>query len=674
MSEPSEDIELQLLLAHAEDHLPVLEHGLSGASLRDLPIPEPAPPGAPRRPLAASGDPDDLAARRWGVLVSDDDDGDRTLDAIRALVEHRREQQGAAPQVYRVAPGMDAPAATRWREGVLCAVPERERPRFLLILGDLDRVSLDLQRSLAGDAHVGRLHCPTLRGYRDYAEKLVARERLAPAARGRALFYTVQDGTTAIQAGYGELVEPAMAFAREGLTGGEVELATVAEVSFSDWGPDEMLALAGVDEPSVLVSLAHGVGAPRGGWRSPEQQRALQGALSMGLESPLAADSIQRTAFLPGGVLFCAASFAAGTPAVSAFDPWLRRLAARGEHRQAAQAILSNSPAGDGRPFVAALPQSLLANPRGPLAVIGPAELGWALRGPDPRDEASRAAQLSQILHRLLAGRRVGVAFDLFARAVRRACERLASLARPATDAEGRTDSAHARAWLQCRDLAGYVLLGDPAARMAVRGLPYDPRDMSDPPEVATPAPEPPLPAAQSSVAPPPPSLLSSQSSAAPHPPQSSQSPAPPAPLPSSQSPQSSSSPPPPPPSQPAEPPSAQPVFPARSPAPPSPSSAVTTLPAESPMSTTANAPSAPPAHDAAPAPPLPIGAAPLGAVTRPRTLENPEIALRERAVLAMLRGDEAPRSIAVRFGLPLEEIFYWLDVYREAGRRSLAG
>ena len=81
-----------------------------------------------------------------------------------------------------------------------------------------------------------------------------------------------------------------------------------------------------------------------------------------------------------------------------------------------------------------------------------------------------------------------------------------------------------------------------------------------------------------------------------------------------------------------------------------------------------------PPGYTHAPPAPPPQGAAPLGAMVRPRTLENPEIALRERAVLAMLRGDEAPRSIAVRFGLPLEEVFYWLDVYREAGRKALGG
>lgn len=98
-------------------------------------------------------------------------------------------------------------------------------------------------------------------------------------------------------------------------------------------------------------------------------------------------------------------------------------------------------------------------------------------------------------------------------------------------------------------------------------------------------------------------------------------------------------------------------------------------------MSTTPTAPPDAAAPGPGPTPPVyvahapaPYGAAPLGAMVRPRTLENPEIALRERAVLAMIRGDEAPRSIAMRFGLPLEEIFYWLDVYREAGRKALGG
>ena len=68
-----------------------------------------------------------------------------------------------------------------------------------------------------------------------------------------------------------------------------------------------------------------------------------------------------------------------------------------------------------------------------------------------------------------------------------------------------------------------------------------------------------------------------------------------------------------------------------------------------------------------------PPGPAPPAVVT-PATLGDPTIDLRERAVLAILRGDESPRSTATRFGLPLEEIFYWLDVYREAGRRALGG
>ena len=44
----------------------------------------------------------------------------------------------------------------------------------------------------------------------------------------------------------------------------------------------------------------------------------------------------------------------------------------------------------------------------------------------------------------------------------------------------------------------------------------------------------------------------------------------------------------------------------------------------------------------------------------------------RERAVLALLRGGEAPLAIAGRFGVELDALLDWLERYREAGRRGL--
>jgi transposase len=46
----------------------------------------------------------------------------------------------------------------------------------------------------------------------------------------------------------------------------------------------------------------------------------------------------------------------------------------------------------------------------------------------------------------------------------------------------------------------------------------------------------------------------------------------------------------------------------------------------------------------------------------------------RERAVLALLRGAEAPQVIAARCGVTLDELFEWLERYREGGRRELGG
>ena len=81
--------------------------------------------------------------------------------------------------------------------------------------------------------------------------------------------------------------------------------------------------------------------------------------------------------FLPGGMWFYLACFGAGTPASSAYHPWLSRLSDEGAYGGSLGAVLRALPAPGERPFVAALPQAALASPRGPLAVIGHLDLAW---------------------------------------------------------------------------------------------------------------------------------------------------------------------------------------------------------------------------------------------------------------------------------------------------------
>jgi Helix-turn-helix domain len=43
-----------------------------------------------------------------------------------------------------------------------------------------------------------------------------------------------------------------------------------------------------------------------------------------------------------------------------------------------------------------------------------------------------------------------------------------------------------------------------------------------------------------------------------------------------------------------------------------------------------------------------------------------------EKAVLAMLAGDEAPKAIAGRFGISREKLDRWVEIYRASGREAL--
>ena len=698
------DKDLGLLLCDADERAPVLAAGLPESTLLGAPTPERGPRGKDSMHLEAlDRDPNDLAAQRWAVIAPEGEGGDAVIAAIRSLIEHRRDQQGADPLIYRVPDGMDATASLRWKHDVLRSedVAADERPRYLLILGDLDRVSLELQHVLANGSFVGRLHCPTIKGYRNYAEKVVARERAAPTQRPRALYYTAQDGSAAIGTGFRHLVEPCLRMTSDLAARGKLVVDGPTEVPYSEWGPDELLAVTGVDTPSLLVSLSHGLGAPRRGWRSPDQQRALQGALSLGTDEPLTADMLRESPFLPGGIWMCVACYGAGTPPTSAFHPWLSLLAEQAGNREQASAVLRALPKDGERPFVAALPQALLANPSGPLAVIGHMDLAWTFGFSDPGGKQSRASRMHATQRAIVGGSRVGVGLDALMHAYREINDELMARYQTQRDAlaRGQSDPVDPRqlgdGWMQRNDLRGYVLLGDPAARLGVAGTlrpraaeasDFQDRSLPAPADVSletAAAPQPPAPTS------PPPAAIVTPAPTSP-PPAATVTPAPTSPPPAAIVTPAPTSPPinadlePPPPASAPPGPAVVSVV-AAPPLAATPTPAIAASPSLLPTApfhvsagssmTTTPPPSGPPfaAHDPS-FQSAPSGAAPLGAVTRPRTLENPEIGLRERAVLAMLRGDEAPRSIAVRFGLPLEEIFYWLDVYREAGRRALGG
>ncbi len=438
--------------------------------------PKPEPLDLPERLWDASGDHDRLSRQRWGLVVPQGPRGQQLLARVRRLREHREAQQGGRPaQVYCVPPGMDGVSAANWKRTVFRdeAVSEPERPRYLLLLGDLDEVSLELQQELGTDAFVGRLTFPTDEGYDAYVDKVLRWEAMEVRAhRPRVIFYTAQDGSCATRRGREMLIEPGISDCRSRTTDASQPLVEVHDIIGEAGDPlGELLARAAEPGPTVLFSLSHGVGAPHGGWSSFPRQRELQGALVLPGGQFLTAADLASRPFLPGGVWFCLACFSAGTPAPSSYTPWLRELAST--HAEAARILAGTLPRPGDRPFIAALPQSVLANPQGPLAVMGHADLAWSSGFND--HGRGMPSRFLGVVQALLESRRAGAAIHTLLRFFGEANNALTMLyLREALEREaGKSCSVSpqdkAELWVRRQDLAGYMLLGDPAARLALR-------------------------------------------------------------------------------------------------------------------------------------------------------------------------------------------------------------
>jgi hypothetical protein len=164
-------------------------------------------------------------------------------------------------------------------------------------------------------------------------------------------------------------------------------------------------------------------------------------------------------------------------PGSSSYHAWLRDLAAADAYGGDPAAVLRSLPLPEWRPFVAALPQAALANPAGPLGIISHVDLAWSYGFSDTGDlSESRRSRILAPLHALVRGSRAGVALGALMDPYRSTNDALLSMYQIQKDAQvqGRPDPTDPRErgnlWMLRNDLRGYVLLGDPAARLPLQG------------------------------------------------------------------------------------------------------------------------------------------------------------------------------------------------------------
>jgi hypothetical protein len=474
---------MDLLLAHADDHAPILRARPHATSMRTQVQPVAMSP--PEHLADITGNANDLARQRWALVVPSGNAGERMVALVWRLVEQRADDQRNPALIIRVPPGMNEEAAMVWKKATYPALygnSETLRPRYLLILGDLDQVSLATQQALAGDGIPGRLVCRTDEGYEAYVDKVLGWQRRTSTHRqARALFYTVHDGTAATASAYGALVRPCFEqCARERREYyPDFPARSVEEHGGSHPDPCELLALVTHRHPSLLFSVSHGMGPPRRRRWSPSEARELQGAMCFGAGNTLLPSDIARCAFLPGGLWFYIACFGAGTPSTSAYHHWLAMLDAHGMPGLGPlQSVLAGLSENGG--FTSGLAQAALANPDGPLAMVGHIDLAWSygyeVLQPSGRARwrtISRAPSYAKLLTRLIQGERLGAAhlqlqqeIDAVGREINThydQCKRRGV----ALEGESEADRvALCHLWLLRQDLLGYTILGDPAVRL----------------------------------------------------------------------------------------------------------------------------------------------------------------------------------------------------------------
>ncbi|WP_298820944.1 C1 family peptidase [Chloroflexus sp.] len=451
--------------------------------------------------VVADVDQEDLSQARWAVVVSATDDA-AIIKALWPLIEHRAQQQGISLPAVSFRDGetcaewagryadlkqpweLRAPVLVHrpnervngWlaRHGTMVGPvkPSQGVPFYLLIAarpgpltpGDQAFISFNFQYELDIFWGVGRVCFTDEQGrhrytdYTTYAQRLVDYERRQPDAirlrREIVYFGTRHDLDKSTERSALELVTPLAQWHDRGLPqqrGFAKRLLLAKDATRSNL--ERSLQDSNLP-PAIFFSATHGLGLPAADRDLIHHQGALvtqdwTGFGGIKREHWFAAEDLTSSLSLEGMVALLFACYGAGCPQQDEFifDP------------------------DKGRPiiapftFVARLPQQMLL--RGALGVVGHVERAWTYSfGID--SARSQTQGFEDVIGRLVVGKRLGSATDQF---------NIIQAARSMTLAEELENIKFGKQpdprelstlWMARNDARNYMLLGDPAARLAI--------------------------------------------------------------------------------------------------------------------------------------------------------------------------------------------------------------
>lgn len=329
-------------------------------------------------------------------------------------------------------------------------------PYYLLIVGKPGAIPFSFQYQLDLQYAVGRIYFETAAEYARYAETVVAAEQGKLTRPRKATFFAVANpDDRATERSWHSLAQPLADklesqwpdWAFERVAGDEATKAALGELLSSD------------DRPAAVFTTSHGVSFALGDPLQTRHQGALlcrdwPGPREWRSKIPedhyFSADDVSEAASPAGLVAFHFACYGAGTPERDSF-----------QHRDGRGQIAPES-------FVARLPQRLLAHPRGgALAIVGHVDRAWSYSFDWPR-AGQQLEVFRSAFGRLFEGYPVGAAMDYFND---RYAELSADLNHEIENSKYEEEPdfmSLSSLWTAHNDARSYVVLGDPAVRLAV--------------------------------------------------------------------------------------------------------------------------------------------------------------------------------------------------------------